>query len=102
MKENVTQEQTIAYVKENVKINNKSVIAETNGTKFVVIQSESIMVNNLLNNLTLSYGVTDYGVNVLQYMKSIQMNNDELLNNVRKALLNYYNCVSNNSIYTPN
>jgi surface protein len=96
--EGLTQDAAIEYVNENIKINDKPVEAVANGTKFVVIKSEGIMISDLLKDLSLSFGGTDYTVNVKQYMTSVYNRDDSQdsinLKNVCKALLNYYNCVT--------
>ena len=96
--EGLTQDAAIEYVNENIKINGKPVKAVANGAKFVVIKSEGIMISDLLKDLSLSFGETDYAVNVKQYMTSVYNRDDSQdsinLKNVCKALLNYYNCVT--------
>ena len=87
-----TQEEAVDYVNQKFTLGGKPVSAEKNGTKFVVIRQKDISVKNLVNNIALGFGGTDYKVNATQYMTLVNAGSDENLKNVCKALYNYYLC----------
>ena len=87
-----TQEEAVDYVNQKFTLGGNPVSAEKNGTKFVVIRQKDISVKNLVNDIALGFGGTDYKVNATQYMTLVNAGTDENLKNVCKALYNYYLC----------
>ncbi len=87
-----TQEEAVAYVNENFTLGGKAVSAEKNGTKFVVIRQKDISVKNLVDDIALGFGNTNYTVNAMQYMTLVNAGEDTNLQNVCKALYNYHLC----------
>ena len=89
-----TQEEAMTYVNDNFTLGGKAVSAEANGTQFVVIRQKDISVKNLMNDIALGFGGTNYTVNAKQYMTLANAGTNENLKNVCKALYNYYTCVT--------
>ena len=85
-----TQEAAMTYVNQNFTLGGSKVSAEKNGTQFVVIRQKDISVKNLVNDIALGFGGTNYTVNATQYMTLVNAGTDENLKNVCKALYNYY------------
>ena len=82
------------FMNENFTFGTKAVTAVKNGnSRYVVVTTDAIAIKDLLNDLSISYGEVSYAINVQQYFTSAKSANENI-QNMCKALRNYYNCVT--------
>ena len=88
----------ISYINQNIRIDGETTAAKGNIDKdknlnenFLIVRSNPIAINKLMNDISLNIGGDEYTVNVKQYMNlASSASTDEKLVNVCKALYNYY------------
>lgn len=98
VKKNHTLSDAASYINNYIKIDGETAKADNNLDKdnnlnenFLIVRSNPIAINKLMNDISLNIGGDEYTVNVKQYMNlASSASTDEKLVNVCKALYNYY------------